>query len=344
LERDKLAEAQRAAKAMEGLTGQELADKRSEFASTYGLEVDKFNTSVDQYNRQFQEDHTRWQASFDEAHNQFESQLTLSQQELDFKRWDAGERLGIAKREIAIAEQSAESASYWDSAKQFSTFATTHIDATDAQIYDAAATWYEAQYGQPPDKGSPAYQEWAKNEYAAATDSRLINPLDNMLYQINSSSMPQEAKDAMVSILTDPELIAARAGLETTPGGSTGTRLVANIDKVVGTDAYGSAATDASNPFYKDYHSILENTNAFDQTVVESSNHELQFNSPPVEGSVVKLDNTLFAVQSPVRAQFRKDKKTVYYVVVKDLTTGKTHYLRTTPTTAQVVSDTPTSW
>jgi hypothetical protein len=112
--------------------------------------------------------------------------------------------LSLQDRQVRIQEKSADSDAYWNSAKRFSTYVSTHLNAneTDAQVRAEAAQWYKAQFGVDPDITSPQFNQFVKQELAAAKDGRLTNPIDQTIYTINSSSLDADTKAKMVAYAT----------------------------------------------------------------------------------------------------------------------------------------------
>jgi len=112
--------------------------------------------------------------------------------------------LGLQNRQIDMQAATLESEQYWDSAKVFSSYAQTHLDSTlnDSEVLKQCAKWYEAQFGEPPNMNSAEFTNFARNEWKAARDSRLTNPIDESIYQINSSSQLGETeKKNLVAVI-----------------------------------------------------------------------------------------------------------------------------------------------
>jgi hypothetical protein len=112
--------------------------------------------------------------------------------------------LSLQERQVKIQEASAESTQYWDTANAFVSYAQTHLDAkpTDPAVVSQAARWYEAQFGVKPDINSATFKTFAENELKAANDSRLTNPIDQSIYEVNSSnSLTDSEKEKFVAVL-----------------------------------------------------------------------------------------------------------------------------------------------
>lgn len=100
--------------------------------------------------------------------------------------------------------QATASATYWDASKEVETFAQTNLPPaggwtfgsgtasdpmTNPQFVSTMQKWYTQQTGNTaPAATDPTFQKWAQNELSAAQDNRLTNPIDESIYEINSST------------------------------------------------------------------------------------------------------------------------------------------------------------
>jgi hypothetical protein len=112
--------------------------------------------------------------------------------------------LSIQDRQLKIQEASSDADQYWNTAKEFSTYMQTHIDANpnDPTVISEAFKWYKAQFGISPDENSDTFKSFVKNEVAAAHDGRLTNPIDQSIYEINSSkSLSPDDKAKMIAFV-----------------------------------------------------------------------------------------------------------------------------------------------
>jgi hypothetical protein len=110
----------------------------------------------------------------------------------------------VADRSLAIQESSAESDKYWNAAKKLSSYVATHLDATasDPQVIASATEWYKQQFGVAPDVKSDQFKQFVDSELKAAQDGRLTNPIDQTIYQINSSkALDDTTKKTMVALV-----------------------------------------------------------------------------------------------------------------------------------------------
>jgi hypothetical protein len=127
--------------------------------------------------------------------------------DLDNQRQQIMNTYDIQNRTTNIQEASAESATYWDASKKLETYAATHLDAnpsTDAGAKAVLGDWFTAQTGKDPSSNPAAFAAFSKTEWSAATDKRLVNPIDASIYAINSSTQLDDAtKTKMVAMLKD---------------------------------------------------------------------------------------------------------------------------------------------
>lgn len=127
--------------------------------------------------------------------------------ELDNQRTQIANTYDIQNRATNIQEASAESAQYWDASKKLETYASTHLDAnptTDAGAQQVMSDWWKAQTGTDPSSNPAGFAAFTKSEWSAATDKRLVNPIDASIYAINSSTqLDDTSKAQMVAMLKD---------------------------------------------------------------------------------------------------------------------------------------------
>jgi hypothetical protein len=188
----------------EGLSSNErikFADMRSDMRKHY--------SSLDSQNRQFF-------AGLDETARENEMRRDISLRELDADLYNSS----IEDRRVRVLEDTADSARYWDGADKFSRTVAANAEDPDyinsSRFMADAATWYEDKYGQAPaDPSSDKFKAWARQEFSAAKGNHLTNPYDEMINGINTSrELPDEAKKVMVSLITDPSVIAQVAGVK----------------------------------------------------------------------------------------------------------------------------------
>jgi hypothetical protein len=117
--------------------------------------------------------------------------------------------ISIQERTMKIQEASAESETYWDTAKQVEAYAQTHLNLSpdDRQWQSLMSDWWEQQFGVPPDVASENFKNFAAAELKAAQDTRLTNPIDQGVYQINTSTQltPDEKVKAIAVLKQLPE-------------------------------------------------------------------------------------------------------------------------------------------
>ena len=113
---------------------------------------------------------------------------------------------------INSTNQATASATYWDTSKEVETYAQTHLDASkdfnttmqDPDFVALMSKWYTQQTGQTADTTSAAFKTFAQNEISAAQDNRLTNPIDQAVYEINSSTtLSDQDKANYVKIFED---------------------------------------------------------------------------------------------------------------------------------------------
>lgn len=199
----------------------------------------QFNVGSEQWNKSFNQQIEQWKATMDQKDRQWLDSLTLKQQQQALQRKIAEHNMGMDERKVSMIEDTHANNQYWDAAKRFSTYAQTHLDAVDAEgnmtweAKQAAFDYAKKKYpgfapgmentdqfeAENPDMYN-RFLDWAKGEFGAAQDNRLTNPYDATIYAINSSSLPQETKDLMNSIFTDPNLMAQVAGVKVNEDGS----------------------------------------------------------------------------------------------------------------------------
>jgi hypothetical protein len=127
MDSDKFVEAKRAAKVMEGYTGQQLADARSQFSANFGLEHDKFVADSQKWREEFDQGIVQWAASNKNA----ETALGL-----DAKRLAEATRASMAMEKLQGDQLAAAK-------DQFSkTF------GLDVQRFDAAKTQWQSEFTQ----------------------------------------------------------------------------------------------------------------------------------------------------------------------------------------------------
>jgi len=152
------------------------------------------------------------------------SSASLAEQELALE----AQRLGYEGRRIRILEDTADAEKYWDQSNRTATFFQTHIKEEGESMeqyldrtggWEVLQDWYTAKTGVVIGTNNAKFRKWAVEEAAAAMDNRLTNPYDATLYQINTSDLPQEAKDVWASMLQDPDVLAQILGLEITDDG-----------------------------------------------------------------------------------------------------------------------------
>lgn len=313
LDENKLSEAKRAAMAMENLQGRELEQKKQEFQATFGLESDKFNEAIQQSTREFNESHDRWLREQSWTEKIQNANLSLAVNEQAFQRDIAYEQLGIQKSQLQIQQANEASRQYWDASEQFSTYAMTHIDATDDQIYDAAKSWYKAQTGKDANVSDPKYQTWAKQEWDAAKDSRLTNPIDKTIYTITSSTqLDDDTKQILIQSLKQTMTDGAQLHEVTNPDGTKGMELVkldtasylkTPPDKPI-TDLIGNS----NDPQYQD---VLAKATTWSPSIMRVGDKGFQqydFTKSPAEDSVFKVDGNLYQ-----RGDYIAGEKTKYF-------------------------------
>ena len=131
-----------------------------------------------------------------------------------------------------------KSKDYWDGSKRMYNYASTHLNGynedTGEFTPDAEAEmfeWFKAKYPGAEDyssldglknsgykKGYEDFKAWAETEWKAATDNRLTNPYDKMLYDVRSSNeLDDDAKKVIEDVLGSPEALASISGVTYNP-------------------------------------------------------------------------------------------------------------------------------
>lgn len=196
-----------------GLEAQSYADQKKELFGYYNEEaatwvkgkIDLMNDEQkDAAYQLYGDPSTGLKGSLELQNEQIATSLELARKEFD-ATYAVG---GIEDRKLKMQEASADSAQYWDTSKKVATYAQTHLDVKDPLKDPTAvatlAEWWKAKYGNEADTSSTAFQTFATNEWKAATDNRLTNPIDQSIYSINSSTeLDDTTKKQMVAILKD---------------------------------------------------------------------------------------------------------------------------------------------
>jgi hypothetical protein len=136
--------------------------------------------------------------------------------------------------QINNVESSQQAKNYWDGSERVYNYVSTHLDGFNEKTGefspDAEAemfNWYKNKY---PDattfssidgfkngaykKPYEDFKKWAASEWKAATDNRLTNPYDKMLYDVNSSTeLDDDAKKVIKDVLSSPDALASIAGV-----------------------------------------------------------------------------------------------------------------------------------
>ena len=158
--------------------------------------------------------------------------LSMDKQRLEMERAVHEKNMKLYDFKIDATKSDVASQKYWAASERLFNYASTHIDGFDEKTGNFTPdaenemfNWYKSKYpGRFDDynnvdhlRGFPqAYSEfknWAMTEWKAATDNRLTNPYDKMLYDVNSSSLDQASKDILKKVLTSPEALAQIAGI-----------------------------------------------------------------------------------------------------------------------------------
>lgn len=161
-----------------------------------------------------------------------------AEQRLEMERAVHEKNMQALDFKFNVAENNEKSKQYWESSERVFNYVTTHIDGYDEKndkfTWDAEMEmlkWFKDKYpGSPADKyatpadyekGNPefykSFKQWAAGEWKAATDGRLTNPYDKMLYDVESSGLDNESKKIISDILTSPEALAQIAGITIDP-------------------------------------------------------------------------------------------------------------------------------
>lgn len=171
---------------------------------------------------------------------------------LEMERAMHEKNLQVIDLQIDTTKNDQNAKQYWQGSERMFNYATTHIDGFNAQTGqftpDAEAEmfqWFKTKYpgamATVADvnalKTNPAeydkFKAWAAGEWKAATDKRLTNPYDKMLYDVNTSSLDDKSKKIISDILTSPEALSQIAGIVYDP--KTDTVQVQTKDKTTGT-------------------------------------------------------------------------------------------------------------
>lgn len=158
--------------------------------------------------------------------------LSMDQQQLAMQQAVHEKEMKLYDYKIDATKNDVQSQQYWESSKKLYNYASTHLDAYNKETGNFTPDaehelfqWYKAKYPGRFDNYNnvdhlrsypQAYSEfkkWATTEWKAATDNRLTNPYDKMLYDVNSSSLDQASKDILKKVLTSPEALAQIAGI-----------------------------------------------------------------------------------------------------------------------------------
>jgi hypothetical protein len=117
----------------------------------------------------------------------------------------SNEQEQTAQGYLGIAQQQENSANYWDTQKMLSTYATTHpnSNANDPAYQAIVGKAYTAQTGKAADPNDPAFQQYAQQQWAAATNPNLTNPINVMYNTIANSSADPATKAMMQQAFTN---------------------------------------------------------------------------------------------------------------------------------------------
>ncbi|HUX57163.1 MAG TPA: hypothetical protein VMV77_09320 [Bacteroidales bacterium] len=179
-----------------------------------------------------------WKDNVDHRDKAYLDSRSDAEQRLEMERAVHEKNMDVLDFQIDAAENNAVSQAYWENSERMYNYASTHLDGYNEKTkefqWDAEQEmfkWLKAKYpNSPADKyttpaeykeANPAmyksFKQWAAGEWKAATDGRLTNPYDKMLYDVESSDLDDKAKKAMKKILTSPESLAGIAGVEYDP-------------------------------------------------------------------------------------------------------------------------------
>ncbi len=210
---------------------------------------------------------------------------------------------GLQGRAMAIQEDSAAAAKYWDTSKKIATYAATHLDAdgSDPALVSLMADWYKEQTGQVADTSSRTFKGFVNKELAAAQDKRLTNPIDESIYAINSATgIDETTKKQMVAVLT-----ASPDWTFTTDanGKVTATYKSASSSTASGSSSPGSSGSSSgSTTFTPDAGMVFDNITTKGQfteggAIWNSTSGTNQSTTPLVDGQKITL-GTNFTVQN----------------------------------------------
>ncbi len=176
-----------------------------------------------------------WKNNVDHRDKAYLDSRSDSEQRLEMERAVHEKNMEVLDFQINASENNAISQKYWENSERMYNYAATHLDGYNEKTkefnWDAEQEmfkWLKAKYpnspadkyGTPADykEGNPAmyktFKQWAAGEWKAATDGRLTNPYDKMLYDVDSSDLDSKAKKSIKKILTSPEALAGIAGIE----------------------------------------------------------------------------------------------------------------------------------
>ena len=152
---------------------------------------------------------------------------------------DAHEKnMQLIDHQIDATANDDKSKNYWDGSKRMYNYASTHLNGynedTGEFTPDAEAEmfeWFKAKYPGAESyssleglknsgykKGYEDFKAWAETEWKAATDNRLTNPYDKMLYDVRSSNeLDDDAKKVIEDVLGSPEALASISGVTYNP-------------------------------------------------------------------------------------------------------------------------------
>jgi hypothetical protein len=193
-----------------------------------GLDMDKHSIDV-------------WKDNIAHRDRAYVDNLNTTQARLEMERAAHEKNMKVIDLQIDAAEDSEKSRRYWEGSEMMYNYATTHLDGFNEETGEFTADaeaqmfkWFKTKY---PDSNmdqyeSPkAYEEgqgdkgfyrrfklWAASEWKAASDNRLTNPYDKMLYEANSSEyLDDEAKGIIKKFLTSKEGLAGIVGIYVEP-------------------------------------------------------------------------------------------------------------------------------
>lgn len=188
-----------------------------------GLELDKF--SIEQ-----------WKDNVSYRDKAYLDTRSDAEARLEMERDVHEKNMDVVDLQIDAAKADEVSKRYWEGSERAFNYVSTHLDGynekTGELSWDAQnemLKWAQTKY--PGFQGSNyasadqykaenpesynSFLNWAKSEWKAAADGRLINPYDKMLYDVRTSEeLGADAKNVIENVLTSPEALASIAGVE----------------------------------------------------------------------------------------------------------------------------------